>query len=300
MSRPCSPSSSSGFTLVELLVTLTIVVWVGVAGLSMAVSGKSLFETDQARARLTQNLRASMDYLAVELRQAGGRLGGDFPAIVVLNGTSDAPDTLMVRRNLEDTVLRVCQDIAAGDSGVQVFMAQSATPPPGCGVQADDDSDGWPDNLQAWKAFRDSQPVRAYIYNPVSGEGEFFVYIGEDETSYYLQTDTITWQYDYPVVDEPRIYLLEEKRFQLSDGMLQLTLNDDSDTTVNVADALEGFQLIAHFQDSSQQSSLGFTDIWADLRAIEVRLDGRIQVRGGNDIDRRWTTEIMPRGVLSR
>ncbi len=300
MSRPCSPNSSSGFSVVELLVTLTIIVWVGMAALSMAMSGRDLFEVDQARVRLTQNLRASMEYLVGELRQAGGRLGSDFPAIVVLDGTSGAPDTLKVRHNLEDSVLRLCQDIFTGDTDVQVYMAQTSTPPPGCAVDADDDSDGWPNNLQAWKTFRNSQPVRAYIYNPVSGLGEFFDYIGEDNSSYYLQADSIVWQNDYPVTDEPRIYLLEEQRFQLSDGMLQLTLNDDSNTTVNIADALEGFQLIAHFQDNSQQTSMGFSDIWADLRAIEVRLDGRVQVRGGNYIDRSWTSEIMPRGVLSR
>jgi len=271
-----------------------------VAALAMATSGRGLFEIDQGRTRLTQNLRASMEYLVVELRQAGGRLGSDFPAIVVLDGTSGAPDTLIVRRNLEEIVLRVCQDILAGDTNVAVYMAQATTPPPGCAVDSDGDSDGWPDNLQAWKTFRNGQPVRAYIYNPASGEGEFFDYIGENESSYYIQADSITWQNNYPVTDEPRIYLLEEKRFQLSDGMLQLTLNDDSDTTVNVADALEGFQLIAHFQDNSQQNSMGFADIWSDLRTIEVRLDARIQVRGGNYIDRSWTSQIMPRGVLSK
>ena len=177
MSRPCTRNSNSGFTVIELLVTLVIVLVVGSAALAMALSGRGIYEVDRARMRLTQNLRSGMDYLVTDIRQAGGQLGDDFPALILVNGTSGGPDMLQVRNNLEPVVLRVCQDISNGDTSVEVYIAQTGgTPDPGCGIMPDADSDGWSDNLQAWRAFRNGQTVRAYIFNPISGEGEFFDY----------------------------------------------------------------------------------------------------------------------------
>ncbi len=301
MSRPCTRNSNSGFTVIELLVTLLIILVVGSAALSMALSGRGIYEVDRARMRLNQNLRSGMDYLVTDIRQAGGQLGDDFPALILVNGTSGGPDLLRVRNNLEPIVLRVCQDISSGDTSVEVYIAQTGgTPDPGCGIMPDDDSDGWPDNLQAWRAFRNGQTVRAYIFNPTSGEGEFFDYVDEDNTTYYVEAGSITWQYDYPVSEQPRVYLLEEKRFELSNGMLKLTYNDDNSTAVNLIDSLQQFQLIAWFQDSSQQNTLDFSDVWSDLRAIEITLDGETQIEGGEPIHRTWTSEVMPRNVLSK
>ncbi len=199
-------------------------------------------------------------------------------------------------------MLRVCQDIATGDTDTEVYIAQSGgTPPPGCAPAPDADTDGWPDNLQAWRAFRNGQTVRAYIFNPVSGDGEFFDYVDEDAVDFHLEADAgITWQHDYPVTDEPRVYLLEEKRFELNDDVLQVVLNDDDSTPLRLADGFEQFQLVAKFQDLSEQTSLGFADVWSELRAIEVNLSGHALVKNGRSIERAWSSEIMPRNVLSR
>lgn len=281
---------------------MTIVFVVTGAVLSLALSSRGLYETDQARTRLNQNLRSSMEFLVTDLRQAGQRLGDDFPALEIVDGSSGAPDQLIVRRNLIDTVLRVCQDVAQGTSLTDVYIADTGgTPPPGCAPVPDDDSDGWPENLQAWRDHRQAAgAARAYLYNPVSKDGEFFDYVAEDKDNYYVESDIgVVWQFDYPVSDQCRIYLLEERRYELTNGILQVILDADTSAPLRLVDDLDDFQLVALFQDGSQQTTLDATDVWSELRAVRVSLEGEVAI-DGNVIERAWSSEIMPRNVLSR
>src|SRR5262245_33903747 len=103
--------------MVALLVASTI----AGATLTIALSSRGLFETDQHRTTVNQNLRAGMDLVGVDVRQSGERMPFDFPAVEIVNGASGAPDTLNLRRNLLDYVLPVCKDINSTSSGDVVF-----------------------------------------------------------------------------------------------------------------------------------------------------------------------------------
>ena len=74
MPRPYSPRSSSGFSMLELLVGMTVAFVVMSAALGVALSARDLFRSDQARAGLNQDLRSAKQLLVTDLRQAGERL----------------------------------------------------------------------------------------------------------------------------------------------------------------------------------------------------------------------------------
>ena len=69
-----SLNCSKGFTLTELLVSLSIMGFVSGVALTVALSSHDTFETDQNRTDLNQNLRSGMDLLGNNIRQAGERL----------------------------------------------------------------------------------------------------------------------------------------------------------------------------------------------------------------------------------
>ena len=300
MSRPSTPKSADGFSLVELLVAMTVTLVVTGVALSLVLSGRGLYEADQARTRLNQNLRSAKGFLVADIRQAGEGLGEDFPVLEIVDGSSGASDELAVRRIVEDTVLRVCRDVNDGDTEVYIGEPDNP-PPPGCAEVPDGDGDGWPDNLQAWREYRlnNGPAVRAYIYNPATGNGEFFVYDGEDDDELVLQASASTWTYSYTEAENCRIYLLEERRYQLSNNVLQLILNGDADNPLHLVDGFEDFQAVALFQDGSAQAALGSGDTWADLRAIRVTLDGNVPV-DDRAVQRSWSAEVLPRNVLSK
>ena len=287
-------------TIIELMIAMTLGLVISAVALTLTMSGRSLYEADATRTRLNQDMRAAMGFVAADVRQAGERLGNDFAALLINDGSGGAPDELVVRRSLLATVLRVCSDTNGTDQTIAI--AQATTPPQGCAVVPDDDADGWPENLQDWREHRlaNGSSVRAYAYNPVTRLGEFFDYVAEDAVAYSIDAQSgINWQFSYPVADLSRIYILEERRYSLSGDMLQILVNDLTGTPLKLVANVADFQAVAVFQDFTQQNSLGTGDIWSDLRSIQIELRGSI-VSGDETIERTWSNEIMPRNILSQ
>lgn len=299
MSRPSTPGSAEGFSLIELVVTMTLLLAISAAALTLSLSSRRLYETDHGRTRLNQNLRAGVDMLGADVRQAGERLPDDFPAIEIIDG-GGAPDALALRRNLIDQVLPVCSDVAAADT--EITIALTVAPPPGCAPLPDDDADGWPDNLGAWRAYRVAAggSARAYIYNPVTGNGEFFSYVLEDNPGLWIRRDAVgPLQFSYDAADQCRVYILEERRYSLAGDLLQMSIDGSGGLPDDLVDGIRDFQARAGFQDGTWQDSLGPADVWSQLRSIEVTLDGRVDVRG-EPFERSLTAQFFPRNVLSR
>lgn len=133
--RPSTRACSDGFSLVELLVSVTIGAVVTAGVMTLALSARQVFEQDQRRSTVNQNLRSGMGLLGINVRQAGERMPGDAPAVEVVNGTSGAADGLILRRNLLDYVLPLCKDINSGTSADSVFVGKkkiTGSVPPGC------------------------------------------------------------------------------------------------------------------------------------------------------------------------
>ncbi len=305
MPKPCTRSYANGFSLIELMIALAISLFVLSAGLTLAVGTRRIYDADASRVRVNQSLRAGMDLLSADIRQAGERLGDDFPALEIENDSDEEPDSevddLTLRRNLIRTVLRPCRDVKKNDGEIYIGEPDHA-PPPGCDAVPDDDGDGWPENLQAWHEWRLQQggPVRAYIWDPIDRVGEFFTWVGEDRDELTLEIGGATdLSRDYDVDHQTRIYILEERQYDLEGDLLRVRLNDDDAAEIHLVDGLTDFRVRAVLQDGTVLESFSVDDIWSDLEAIEIDLRARDERRAGT-IDRTWTGRFAPRNVLSR
>ncbi len=300
--RRSTPPCASGYSVVGLLVAMTVTLAVTAAALSMALSGRRLYESDQRRTTVNQSLRAGVDLLGLDIQRAGQRLPADCPAIEIEDGAAGAPDRLILRRNLIDAVLPVCADILAGGASTDVAVADTVAPvPAGCNPSPDADADGWPDDLEAWRDYRVAEggAVPAFLWNPTSRVGEFFLYDAEDNVNHTLhKANADLWQFAYGVADQARVYLLEQRAFSLNGELLECVLNEDVTTAVNLVGTLSDFQVRATLQDGTVLDALGPLDDWTGLRSLEISLEG--QASGQNrTLRRRLTTEFAPRNVLS-
>jgi type IV pilus assembly protein PilW len=304
-SKRSSRDCTEGFTLIELLVAMLVVGIIAAATLTIALSTRGMFETDQHRTTINQNLRAGIDLLGIDVRQAGERLPFDAPAVQITDGSSGAPDILVLRRNMLDYVLPVCKDISAGSSSDSVFVARVKLPgsgkiPQGCIPVPDENGNGWPDNLDAWRAYRiaNGGEILAYMHNPVTGNGEFFVYDGDDNSTFHLhKANPDVWQHSYSANQEPRVYILEQKSFRLQGDILQCIINDDTANALNLVNRMRDFQVRAIFTDGTIQSTLAGRP-WTDLETLEVTLVAGESFRM-RDMDRTVVTRFFPRNILS-
>lgn len=306
--RTCTSSSrstrasSDGFSILELLVALAILSVVGAASLSLALSSRGVFEQDQQRTTINQNLRSGIDLLGIDVRQAGERLPGNAPAVQIVDGGS-GPDQLILNRNLLDYVLPVCKDINSGTAKDVAFVAKKGggSVPPGCAPVPDADGDGWPDNIEAWRNYRlaNGGAVLAYIYNPVTKLGEFFTYDAEDKSDFHIhRANTNQWANDYPTGQQPRIYIMEQKQYLLSGDILQYVLNGDAAHAYNLVDHLVDFQARALYDDGTASNSMPVTSDWTHLQSVEVTLVGS-STFAGRTMRRTLVSRFFPRNILS-
>jgi type II secretory pathway component PulJ len=298
---------SNGFSLVELLIAMTVTLAISAAVMTLAFSTQDVFEADKHRTTVNQNLRSGIDLLGIDVRQAGERLPEDAPAIEIIDGANGAPDRLILRRNMLDAVLPVCNPVIAGGSAVDAvycsFTNASGHYPPGCAPAPDLNSDGWPDNLEAWRDYRmnNGGVIEVYIHNPAQDYGEFFKYDAEDASTFHIHrlNDGTSWDYSYDAADNPRLYILEQKEFYVEDGVLKARVNGRTgEVLLNLVSHIQDFQATAIMKDDTVLSALGSSADWSDLSAIEVTLEAESGYKD-RTINRETTTRFFPRNVMS-
>lgn len=294
--------------MVEILVAL------GIAGLllgivlSTTLGHRRLYVLDQNRTAVNQNLRAALDILVADLRQAGERLPLDFPAVEVRNDGTE----LILRRNLFDVVLSLCDrnGISGDQDNIPVADRQPPSDAPteyieACGFR-DQNNNGFDDRIDAWRNYRcglDGNPtcetddrrevVRVYIYDPNTGMGEWFDYDGEDESSgvHIRRGNGNSWQNSYygPL---SRLYLLEERRFYLSGNVVMMAENGGAGKGL-VGDVVS-FQVKARAGNSTYTTFPPAGVRWNSLEYVEVTVKSRL----GN-VERALSTQAVPRNVFS-
>jgi type IV pilus assembly protein PilW len=289
-----------------MLVALLVTCVVAGSTLTIALSSRGMFETDQHRTTINQNLRAGMDMLGIDVRQAGERMPFDAPAVEIVNGEDGAPDTLYLRRNMLDYVLPLCKDIGEGTNADSIFVGKKKISgggkvPQGCQPVPDENDDDWPDNLEMWREYRiaNGGAIWAYIHNPVMQYGEFFLYNAEDNSTFHLhKANAQNWQHDFDVAQDCRIYMLEQRHFQLQGDILQLVINDNADNALNLVSHIQDFQIDAVFKDGTVAETFDPGDLWTDLRALQVRMVGRSEFRN-RTMEREVVSRYFPRNILS-
>ncbi len=299
--KQCIRDCDSGFTILELLVATSMSLLIIGGAIGGTLSLRSLYAIDLSRTRLNQDMRSSIDFVGVYLRQAGERLPSGVLAIEIIDGTAGAPDELILRRNLLDEVLTVCQTIPANSSDTKIHLSTSAS-----GVSPACVYGGQAQNFSAWQAHRSAEggTVKVYIYNLATQDGEFVDYVSESDTGLSMSIDRatgpITHQYD---AESSAVYVMLEWRFRLStlpssEGVLEVIENEDLANPLRVAFGVTDFQLQAILQSGTVLTSFGSGDAWSELEAIEVSVSGSEQ-RKSQSIDTQLTSRFFPRNILS-
>lgn len=96
-----------GFTLVEMLVVLALIGVVLSVVFATVQTTTALYTTDTARVGANRTARAVFDSLGSDLQQAGERLPGDVPAVLVKRD-ANGQSVLTLRRALVDGALPLC------------------------------------------------------------------------------------------------------------------------------------------------------------------------------------------------
>jgi len=310
--RPSSRSSDktvqrrdAGFSILELLLALTIVLIGGAIAFSAAFGARRLYDADVVRNNLNQNLRSAADLIAAEVRQTAERLPTDFPALELVDIA--AGDRLTLRRHLVEIALQSCSDLSIADSMIFVALPSGTG---NCSILADNDSDGFPDNIQEYRDFRlqyglGSSPTvlpNGYIYDPSTKLGEWFSFENEEFDSgsggWFLRLSGGSLTAGYPAANQPRIYLLDEIRFDLSSGTIELRRNGSSGTPLAVVDDIVEFQVALLLEDSTTATSFTVNDDWSRIQSVQLRMSAAGTVRN-RTVTRTLTAEVLPRNVLS-
>ena len=274
---------------------------IAAAVLSVTLASRRMLRKDQQRTQVNQDLRLGLDLLGVDIRQAGERLPADFPALEIIDGAGGAPDTLIIRRNLLDAVLPVCETVVAGTMTTELRIARSDGTLQGCDAVPDDNGDGWPDNLEGWRDLRlaNGGTTKAYIFNPVDHWGEFFTYDADGSTTEYIhKEDTEAWIQDYGDTQQCRVYIIQERRYEMDADVLRLVLDTDTGASSRLMHGILDFQIQAVMSDGSVADSLGALDEWSDLSALSVTLTAESE-EDGQPMIREIGARFFPRNVLS-
>jgi hypothetical protein len=294
-------TSTAGFTVVEFLVASFIGLLVMAMAMSTTLGGRGLYRDDVVRTRIQQNLRSAIDLITLNARQAGESFESTFPAMLIENGASSNPDELVLRRNLfENEVLNVCQNLSAGSYNSEIITSNDpANLNANCRYTA-----GWQTFLMtAWKNYRIAQggTVRAFAFNRTTRAGEFFLYSGEVDSAGQLrvQRPSGVWANAYTGDGvSAAFYLAEEFRYRVVGGVLQLVVNDDSSSALNVVDGITGFQVVANMADGTTKTSLATTDEWTDVTSLEISVSGSETI-GGKTIADTLSARVFARNILS-
>jgi type II secretory pathway pseudopilin PulG len=328
----------SGFSLLELIATVVMSFVILGVSLSLITTQRRQYLNQQANTDINQTLQSAMDFMGTDIRQAGENVGPGLglPIVRLVDGAAGAPDDLWVQRKLLDTALNVCENISLGARGTIKVSDKSSAPVTGCSFSDDATPPKVPnaisDDVDAWKNFRckvgltadcDNPPGSctqnggandecswAYIYDPTNGKGEFFVYYGENTTDQILVSATFT--NNYPVANQPKIYILEQRHYFLSapdvkgNRILNLETRDrDEVASYQIVNRLRDFQLRGLV--SNNWSDTGFnaspvgpyTD-WQTLQSVEVTLKALNSGPDANPTIQTLASQFFPRNSLSR
>lgn len=316
--RSSRSSSEAGLSVIELLTALAVLGVVLGLLVPLLMGNRRAVQLDQARTAVNQNLRSATDIIGADIRTAGERFGQgggpQLPAIAIVS-REQAPDELILRRNLHDVVLPVCETLRGNQNSIvvawHVNRGGQITPSPGGNINphdfpecimVDSDNDGWPDNLQAWRQLQQQAggPVRAYIYNPVTRRGQFFEFEVRDRSRFQIHKVAPSAHWDtYELEHRSRIYLLEERRYRVRDGVLELVLNGDEAGALRITADVADFQARYVLADGSLHAALPQGSTWRDVRSVEITVTTRSTLQR-ETVERSLTSRFFPRNVLSR
>ncbi len=257
-------NSTKGFTLLELLIGLTIMVIIGSAAMNGLIQASGTFNNDKKNIQSAQSLSAVLEIIGNDIRQSGEKIIGDssFPVIeirqdsfILPDGISTSGSTIIIRRALT-TPMTLCEQIPASDTAtrLKITVADTTSPNTNCNpvsintlaeVQnyrcqlGDPNVDYSTSNNYCATALASAQndplaqKVTAVISNQ-AGQIRKLTYTGEDTTAAPNQYKMII-DPSFLLATDPNnvaynvgspIYLIEERRYTLdTNGNLKVSID---------------------------------------------------------------------------
>lgn len=303
--------SNSGFTILEMMVACCVGLLVLGLAFSSIFAARKAALFDFERTRLNQQMRGAFDIIAANIRQAGENLPSGFPAIELVNGGTTVPDQLILRRNLLDEVLTVCQTINAGSTSNLYFATTPIDPlNPRAGCVPTDP--GTTARYNTWHAYRLEQggSTRAFIYDFGTRLSEFFTFSNDAISSTDARLIRVgSWANQYTIPAEPAgstaaAYIIEEFQFRVADtapnaNVLQIVSNEDYGAVDNIAPDVKNFQVTITMTDGTVKNSFARTDSWKLVKYLDVTLTGETQ-SASRTISASLTGRFLPRNVFSK
>lgn len=301
--RPLKIHSEQGFTILELLVAAMLGIMVVGMALATSISAKTTLQTDYSRTKLGQNLRSAIDILGTDIRISGQNMPSYSPAIELIDGGSRNSDELILRRNMYFRVLALCNPVTAGSVESAVLFAagdgtlSNGTVSGNClyGDSAQEQ------NYLGWQQQRIQAggTLDVYVFDRATGLGEFFKYTGETDsgTSYALTKTAAAWINSY-TEGHSSLMILEEKRYRIANGILQVINNQDFSAPDNVVDGIDNMQVTITLENGTDVNAFASLSPWKDIRSINITLTGT-ESAVGKEIQRSIQGTFYPRNVLS-
>lgn len=280
----------------------------------MILGAREAVQSEQLRTSVNQGLRGGSDLIGSDIRVAGERFPSSsvlvLPPIEIVHGEGDDPDEIVLRRNLWDATLPVCERVNGTEQNFIVVRdsAWMANPPgsnfPECGQPLNDD--GWPVSLAEIGALADTIGVdgnlMGYILDPTEPMGEFieFGLHNNAKTNGNIRRSTAdALENDYRRNNRPRIYVMSERRYRVVDDVLELVINQDEDAALRVVADVLNLQAEFVMNDGSVVGAIPDDMTWRDIAAIEITLTTESTM--DNEVSTNTlTSRYFPRNVLSR
>ncbi|MCI5064795.1 prepilin-type N-terminal cleavage/methylation domain-containing protein, partial [bacterium] len=166
-SQDSANTLEQGFTLLEALVSLSltsVIMAISVGHVFMLHDG---YHNDMARTQINGNLRSALDVMSMNIRQAGENLQSSFPAVILENGASGAPDVLKLRRSRILDVLALCENVSTGATSLPISRDNNSVS--GCVT------DNVTSTYDAFEAIRtaDGGTTRIFLFDLTTRQGEF-------------------------------------------------------------------------------------------------------------------------------
>jgi hypothetical protein len=99
-----------------------------------------------------------------------------------------------------------------------------------------------------------------------------------------------------------RLYVLEEHRYRIRGGVLQMVVDAAAEHPVNVIDGVEDFQVLARLEPTPAVPDPPLLEAfdgigWTALAGVEITLRGHAALRD-HELRREWSANVVPRNVM--
>lgn len=299
MCKLCLPplDNQKGMGLLELLVASVLSMLVAAMAYGVLALHQRNVIDDVHRTRLSQNLRAALDFLSVDVRQAGEQLPAIFPAILLQNGSSGGSDTLILRRNILSEPLTICSTLSTGSTITNIALNNTASGTPPVCIYG-----GQTTALSKWSDYKTEKggSFKAYLFNTSTKTGQFVTVTTLTNTGSMMSIGitSATMLDNYPQ-NTSVLYALEEWTYSVNnEGFLGIIENQETTAEKYIAFDIEDFQVQVTLQNGTTLDTFSATNAWAEIAAIEIEVSGKTST-GKKTIQDSLRSEFLPRNVLS-